>query len=564
MKKTLLSLMLMVACFGLFAQHTISISLTTDRYGDETTWNVLDLSTNTILASGGPYSRLSAAGTAVQNIPDIDVDGTGCYVFIINDAYADGICCQYGDGSYSVSYDNVVIGSGGANFSQDVYVLNSSSASCSTYEITLSSLNIDCYQTPNTSFQVKGAVTNYGVSDITSYSVRYRIDGGEWSASYTASCNIATLGSANFTHNVPASISTTGHHTIEVEVSNPNNTADDMSDNTLSMEVIANENSVPRKPLLEHFSTMQCPNCPPAHTNIENWLSTRPKVIHLIHHCGYYTDTYTVSESQSLMAFYNDGGSTYAPAIMLDRKHITDDPGPVFFPSTNTTPGLIDQRLAAPAFISVNIHGTFDPSSKTLDLTVSGETVGEVVEDNLRLSVYIMEDGLINSQQGATGNYTHNCVMRDAISGGGAWGDANVVSNTTGATYSKTYSYTVNSSWVVENLTIIAFVNNHDASDVNNRAILNANSVKLTDLTTGISDNNETGTAIYPNPATDMLNVISENAISKVEVFNVQGQLVKATNGTVSSLSISDLNSGVYFVKVITDKGTATHKLIKK
>lgn len=554
--------MLMVACFGLFAQHTISISLATDAYGSETTWSVVDLATNTTLASGGPYSNLSSAGTTNQNIPDIDVDGTGCYVFTINDSYGDGICCNYGNGSYSVSYDGTVMGNGGSSFSQNNHFLNPSSTGCPSDEIALVSLDVSNYQTLNESFQVKGTVTNNGANTISSYKVRYRLDGGEWSADCNISTTMAAFGTKIFTHNVPATITTTGHHTLEVEAYNPNGSTDDESDNTISMEIIVNEHSVPRKPLLEHFSTMQCPNCPPAHTNIENWLSTRPDIIHLIHHCGYYTDTYTVSESQSLMVFYNDGGSTYAPAVMLDRMHITDDPGPIFFPSASTTPALLDQRLNAPAFVSVNMSGTYDPSSKTITLTVSGETVGEVVEDALRLSVYIMEDGLINSQSGASGDYTHNCVMRGAISGGGAWGDQNVVSTTVGSTYTKTYTYTLNSSWVVENLTLIAFVNNH-ASDVNNRAVLNANSMKVTDLTVGISENNETGTAIYPNPATDVLNVVSENNINKVEIFNVQGQMVKAA-GNVNTLSISDLTDGVYFVKVTTDKGTATHKLIKK
>lgn len=562
MKKTLLFTMLMVACIGLFAQHTISISLTTDNYGSETTWQVQDLSTNSVLASGGPYTN--GAVTTID-IPDIDVDGSGCYVFTIYDSYGDGICCNYGNGSYSVSYDGTVIGSGGQSFDQASYILNPTSAGCPQNEIALASLDISNYQVLNGNFQVKGSVVNNGTNAITSYTVRYKLDGGSWSADYTVSGTLAAFASGNFTHNVPATITSTGHHTLEVEVSNPNGNADDVADNTASIEIIVNENSVARKPLLEHFSTMQCPNCPPAHTNIENWLSTRPDVIHLIHHCGYYTDTYTVSESQSLMTFYNDGGSTYAPAVMLDRMHLTEeDPGPVFFPSASITPGLIDQRLNAPAFISVNMDGTYDPYNKTITLTVSGETVGEVVENSLRLSVYIMEDGLINTQSGVSGNYTHNCVMRDAISGGGAWGDQNVVSTTVGSTYTKTYTYTLNSSWVVENLTIIAFVNNHDANNVNNRAVLNANSMKVTDLATGISENNETGTAIYPNPATDVLNIISENNINKVEIFNVQGQLVKAANGNVNSLSISDMNNGIYFVRVTTDKGTATHKLIKK
>lgn len=566
MKKTLLFTMLLAAWCGLFAQHTISISLTTDRYGTETTWEVVDLATNTTLASGGPYSQLSSNGTAVQNIPDINVDGNGCYRFTIYDSYGDGICCSYGNGSYSVSYDGTVMGSGGASFSENIHFLNPTSSACPNNEIALASVDVYGYQVLNQGFQVKGTVVNNGVNAISSYKVRYKLDNGEWSALYNVNCNLAASGTHSFTHDVPATINTTGHHTLSVEVSEPNGTSDQINDNTASMEIIVNENSVPRKPLLEHFSTAQCPNCPPAHTNIHNWLSTRPDIIHLIHHCGYYTDTYTVTESRDLMVFYNDGGSTYAPAVMIDRRHLTDDPGPIFFPSStgNFTTNLFDQELATPAFITVNMDGTYDPSTRTVQLTVSGQLVGEILETSPRLTVYIMEDGLVGSQSGASGSYTHDCVMRDAISGGGAWGDANVINTTVGSTYSKTYTYTLNSSWVVDNLTLIAFVNNHDANDVNNRAILNANSMKVVDLPTGISDNNESRTTIYPNPATNVLNVVSEKEIQMVEIYNVEGQLVKTIDGNVNSIGISELNNGIYFVKIRTENGTATHKFIKK
>ena len=112
------------SCNYAAVSHTISISLITDRYGSDITWQVKDVSTNTILASGGPYSDLSSNGTTIQDIPTIYVDGTGCYVFIINDSYGDGLCCSRGNGSYSVSYDGVVIGSGGNAFSQETYYLN--------------------------------------------------------------------------------------------------------------------------------------------------------------------------------------------------------------------------------------------------------------------------------------------------------------------------------------------------------------------------------------------------------------------------------------------------------
>ena len=173
MKKALLFSMLIVACYGLFAQHTIQVVLKTDRYGTETTWSVVDKTTNTTLASGGPYNDLNSNTFQEQNIPPIEVDGTGCYCFIINDSYGDGICCNYGNGSYSVLYDSVEMGSGGASFTQNIHFLNPTSSSCPTNEFAISSLDVYYYQSLNQAFQVKGTVVNNGVNTITSYQVRY-------------------------------------------------------------------------------------------------------------------------------------------------------------------------------------------------------------------------------------------------------------------------------------------------------------------------------------------------------------------------------------------------------
>ena len=216
------------------SQHVISISLTTDQYSDETTWQVEDLSSNTILASGGPYSE-----TGEQDIPDIIVDGTGCYVFTIFDGYGDGICCEYGNGSYSVSYDGVVIGSGGSSFSVESYCLNPSSSSCPPTNLSLTSVD-NTPVTPNTDVFIKGTVTNTGVSAITSFKVKYRVDGGEWSADDLVSCYVAASGTASFTRvSAPLAL---GMHTLEVMVFDPNGTADDETDNSLTVTIEISEN----------------------------------------------------------------------------------------------------------------------------------------------------------------------------------------------------------------------------------------------------------------------------------------------------------------------------------
>ncbi len=82
---------------------------------------------------------------------------------------------------------------------------------------------------------------------------------------------------------------------------------------------------------------------------------------------------------------------------------------------------------------------------------------------------------------------------------------------------------------------------------------------------TGIGENDANGYSIYPNPATDVLNISGTN-ISKVEILNQSGQLVRSANDIngKQSLNIADLPAGVYFVKVTNSTSVNTEKLIVK
>lgn len=70
---------------------------------------------------------------------------------------------------------------------------------------------------------------------------------------------------------------------------------------------------------------------------------------------------------------------------------------------------------------------------------------------------------------------------------------------------------------------------------------------------------------LFPNPSNDILNLKSANQILKVEVFNLKGQVVKFLNtqNKEISISISELQKGLYLVKAILDNGKVwTNKLI--
>ncbi len=73
--------------------------------------------------------------------------------------------------------------------------------------------------------------------------------------------------------------------------------------------------------------------------------------------------------------------------------------------------------------------------------------------------------------------------------------------------------------------------------------------------------------SVYPNPANDLVTISNTtNAIiSNVEMTDLNGRIVKNTslNATEGQINISDLSSGVYLMKVSSDQGSTTKKIIK-
>ncbi len=81
--------------------------------------------------------------------------------------------------------------------------------------------------------------------------------------------------------------------------------------------------------------------------------------------------------------------------------------------------------------------------------------------------------------------------------------------------------------------------------------------------TSAVADMQQSNLKVYPNPVTDILNITPEAKDFTVEIYNVLGKLlVSETNN--NRISFSNLPEGVYMLKIITDKGISTQKVIKK
>lgn len=90
----------------------VELTITFDNYPAETTWNIKN-SSGTTVHSGGPYGP-GQAGQTIQLTLNLNSDD--CYTFAIFDSYGDGICCGFGQGSYTLSTDDGTIIVQGGDF----------------------------------------------------------------------------------------------------------------------------------------------------------------------------------------------------------------------------------------------------------------------------------------------------------------------------------------------------------------------------------------------------------------------------------------------------------------
>jgi len=72
------------------------------------------------------------------------------------------------------------------------------------------------------------------------------------------------------------------------------------------------------------------------------------------------------------------------------------------------------------------------------------------------------------------------------------------------------------------------------------------------------------GVSLYPNPVTNILTIDSEISLSKIEIYSVLGKKIKEINSGFKSIQTNKLSNGIYIVKMYSENGMTTKKLIKK
>ena len=72
----------------------------------------------------------------------------------------------------------------------------------------------------------------------------------------------------------------------------------------------------------------------------------------------------------------------------------------------------------------------------------------------------------------------------------------------------------------------------------------------------------------YPKPTSDILHIKGDYAIETIELYSLEGRLVLSKvfigNQRETTISVKTLSKGLYILKVTSEKGIFTDKIIKQ
>jgi hypothetical protein len=233
--------------------QTVNLTVITDCFGEEITWNIKN-GTGQTVASGGPYANAASGNTNNHSfcLP------VGCYTFTINDSYGDGMygsqwqSCNI-NGNYFMTGPNgntlFQMTAANANFgtgtTHNFCIIAPNVANDAGISQIISPSGIVC----GTSVTPIVELRNYGLNALTSAVINYQTTGGLQQFNWSGN-----LASGQVTQVTLAAVPTnSGSVTLTAYTSNPNGLADDNTANDQSQVALTVYGSGATLPFVETF-----------------------------------------------------------------------------------------------------------------------------------------------------------------------------------------------------------------------------------------------------------------------------------------------------------------------
>ena len=351
--------------------------------------------------------------------------------------------------------------------------------------------------------------------------------------SVDVSPTVGVGGYGTFKANVPCG-NTEGLKEVKVEVTKVNGHKNGASSTVANGKISIADKMYERNVCIEEFTTEKCGNCPRVagflHTYLEEADPTR--VFAVCHHAGFYTDWLTKACDNKLLYLFNDGGSSYAPAMMFNREPAFDSQYAAGQKDNVTIPNSAAEiKAIANSFLDetmadakLDMTLTYDEGESKVVIVVTGESNKGYDTENALLTVYLTEDNVKAKNQSGASKFYHQHVIRDYNSN---WGDPLTWNDNK---FSATYEFDVDEAWKKDDLKVVAFLNKHNTKNRLDNRIENVTGKDLIEKPTAIES---VGSA--------------DNAV-EVARYNAAGQRI---NGKQKGLNIVKLSNGTTLKVVV-------------
>lgn len=247
-----------------------------------------------------------------------------------------------------------------------------------------------------------------------------------------------------------------------------------------------------RKILVEELTGVQCQNCPAGAEDLRLLGETLGEnlIVVSLHAAAGYDSPFGDSkydfrnpDCRAVADYIYVNGDPGAPAASIDRNAISEDigGGSLFTSIFINRPwiGTINARAAVKPELGLFLDSKYDPNTRNVNVSVNiSPDIPQ--SDDVRLSVYITEDSIVDLQKKGTElipNYVHRHVFRDAVSA--PTGDDITTELKNGQAFKREYSVTLPENWVAKHCHVVAFVHKHGAPD--HKQVLQADEVHIID-----------------------------------------------------------------------------------
>ena len=475
---------------------------------------------------------------------------------------------------------------------------------------------------PSGKIDIDFSVQNTGANDITSFEAKYEVNGITVTESFDA--NIAKFETEKFSFEEKVYLQP-GSYNVKVTVTSVNGTNDEnTTNNTLTKALGIAVGGTQRIPMFEQFSSSTCANCGLLNGNMKTLTDNNPGKFTYTKYAMNFPgtgDDYYTAEAGARKNYYGVG---YVPQLFFDGKDneyyaVTQEEldarysTPAFVNikgAFNLEGSVINVKLDVMSYINLNdvrlfvnanekrtvenveYHETefFHIMMKMLSGT-AGETISlneyevkhfeysyDMAQTNveelsdLEVAVWVQDyqtKEVFNSS--FMYEYTDHAYPAQNLKLEKS-DKINVTWDAPAQGSPRAYRLIVNGDIVKEETNDMSYIlddaNGYYAVEVIALYEDGKESVGIFDRIgqSSISvDENEVRFGIYPNPVNDYLYINTNHDVKEIHIYNMLGVTVyKTTKHNGNSINVSELNNGMYLMKVITENGQSVKRFIKK